>query len=170
MTRFTPLECAIATMIAERRTAACREGGVEDKLRSDKISGARADLIGVLGEMGFCKSGNYWPDLSSYIRSGGRDCTGRDGLGIDVKGTSVRTKDMMCSLAAKDNPDIQMYAQVYVDIGSSDWAYELTVYCTADELWRPENIKNKYGKVDEYCLPQSQCRKFHKPRQPEGFI
>jgi hypothetical protein len=102
-------EWSVAQHIAVLRQAINREAG-RINLKAGPQDVMTTEVVGICGELAFCRWANVYPDLSVHLRSGSFDATWR-GWSVDVK--STRNPDGVLYLDARKVP--HMYALAHVD-------------------------------------------------------
>ena len=149
-------ELRLARFLAQSRYSENRALGVTDKLHSggDPIE---KDMLGISGELAFCKLFNCYPDLSTTLkpksnRSNKGDCYLHNVGFVDVK-TRQRLGDLTFRAPAKPSGD--WFALMY----GSGTRFRFLGAIPQSEVLQPENIKElSWGLF--YVYPRAKLRQY----------
>lgn len=144
-------------MLARQRAQAARAARVKDQKMGPQ-DGLKAEIDGMGAEMAFAKHFNCYPDLSIGARSGGFDAYFQHKNGkritVDVKHSPYSNARLLAT-RKKTLKDADCYVLVTGECPN----YTLVGYAYADELIRPENIKD-LGHGAGYVLPREKLHEF----------
>lgn len=101
-------EWSVAHHIAVLRQAINREAG-RVNLKAGPQDPMTTEVVGLCGELAFCRWANVYPDLSVHLRAGSFDARWR-GWAVDVK--STRNPEGPLYLDARKCPDVYVLAHV----------------------------------------------------------
>jgi hypothetical protein len=142
---LTEYEMNFCRILASLREIANAGKAVKDA-KMGAGNGWQYNFDGVMTEYAFCKARNIFFDCSVEPRSGGYDCITNKGVRIDIK--STRHKGRGIAIPLKKKTDVDLFVVCYIEGNRVDYYG----YCTAEAIYKPENIKN-YGKGECYSLP-----------------
>ena len=153
---LTPSEILVCQCIGRMRSLIARSANVKDQKVGEQ-DGSNADVQGFMAEYAFAKQFNVFPDIGLTPRSG--SCDGKIPLkdsrvvAYDIKSTHIRNGRLLAT--KKVNPDVDMYVLCIV----TDNQVDIKGYVKKESFIKPENLKT-IGKVESYCLEQSQLQPF----------
>ena len=153
---LNPSEVLVCELIGRMRSHIARASQVKDQ-KIGQQDGSEADVMGMKAEYAFAKQFNVFPDLGLTPRSG--SCDGKIPLkdfrvvSYDIKSTHIRNGHLLAT--KKVNPDVDMYVLCIV----TDNQVDIKGYVKKESFIKPENLKT-IGKVESYCLEQSQLQPF----------
>jgi len=104
-------EVALAASLAAIRQGVNREAGIRNQ-KAGQQDAITTELVGVLGELAFCKWANIYPDLTTHLRRGSFDAVYR-GWNVDVKSTRNPHGDLWVDARKDKMPDL--YVLVHVE-------------------------------------------------------
>lgn len=110
------------------------------------------DIVGMLGELAFCKAWNIYPDFDVALRRGSFDCVLK-GKRVDVKSTTVETGKLLAKPGAYANVDRFVLAVVQVP------KVALVGWLARDELINQRNIID-LGHGPTYGVEQERLHSF----------
>ena len=153
---LSPSEILVCQCIGRMRSLIARSANVKDQ-KAGEQDGNNADVMGFMAEYAFAKHFNVFPDIGLTPRSG--SCDGKIPLkdfrvvSYDIKSTHIRNGRLLAT--KKVNPDVDMYVLCIV----TDNQVDIKGYVKKESFIKPENLKT-IGKVESYCLEQSQLQPF----------
>jgi hypothetical protein len=153
---LTEADHLLARQIATlRKTVNLAEGTGGHNYNYHKKDPWEIELLGVLGEMAFCKYHNLYFDLTFNSRSGGHDCVAKDGKStVDIKTTDVETH---CLIVKKNKNQEGKRCDYYALVTGVFPKFTLHGYATADMVfsnWLDHLPTPAYG------LQQSDLKQF----------
>jgi hypothetical protein len=160
-----------AEVEADARGNASRMAGIVDQ-RVGSLQGNVADLIGLLGEIGFAKIFGMQRDDTVYARSGTADFTAHDGTLIEVK-SSHRDNPHLLVPAYKINgewttkEDIGVY--VLMHVAYDDCTITFCGWCSREDLIKADRLEYFRGASRlSFVLPPDELRQLDSIT--EGFL
>ena len=153
---LTPPEILVCQCIGRMRSLIARSANVKDQ-KAGEQDGNNADVMGFMAEYAFAKHFNVFPDIGLTPRSG--SCDGKIPLkdfsvvSYDVKATHIRNGRLLAT--KKVNPDVDIYILCIV----TDNQVDIKGYVKKENFIKSENLKT-IGRVEGYCLEQSQLKPF----------
>jgi len=140
---LTQEEMNIVRILGELRSSMSRSHGVKNNKVSN-LADHEIDIDGVMSELAFCKHHNIYFDPTINPRSSTYDCLYK-GKRIDIKSTRHQNGRLIKHI--KHNPDVDVFVLAII----KDNTVTFPGYCTANNLYKPENIK-KIGYDDTYVI------------------
>ena len=143
-------EQRLAKFLARARYERNRSAGVTNA-KVGPQSNEVTDLEGIGAELAFCKWMNVYPDMQTEA------CLDADAVTVamgrvDVKATRYRNGHLLAVKGKSDNP-----ADSYALMVGKFPAYNFAGWASADDLLRPDNIKN-FGHGETFALSQGQLK------------
>lgn len=111
---LSPGECAVAMHIAILRQTINREAGKRN-LKAGPQSPLVTDIVGMYGELGFCRWAGVYPDLSVHLRAGSFDAVWR-GWNVDVKSTRNPEGPLFVDARSDKAPDLYVLVHVHEEV------------------------------------------------------
>lgn len=152
-----PGEMAVAQTLATLRHSVNTAAGVTDKRRDTTRDPNTTELMGVVGELAFCKAYNVWPDLSVVPRSGGHDAV-LHGKTWDIKAVA-KSHHRLLAHPDKNLTDVDRYGLAVV----TDAVVELVGWAPADKLLHPSTVTD-LGHGPVHALRPDQLQPFPQER------
>ena len=141
-----PGELATAATIAALRQGVNREAGKKN-LKAGPQDVMTTELVGLYGELAFCKWANVMPDLTTHLRAGSHDAIWR-GFSVDVKSTRNAQGDLYVDMRTDKRPDIYVLAHVdYATVRLLGWIPSDCVTIAA---------RMRTSNLEPYRVPQSE--------------
>lgn len=113
-------EMATAATIAAIRQGVNREARVTNQ-KAGPQDPITTELVGLYGELAFCRWANVMPDLTTHLRSGSYDAMWL-GWTVDVKSTRNRDGDLYVDMRPGKTPDCYVLAHVdYATVRLVGW-------------------------------------------------
>lgn len=134
-----------------RRYSRARKRGYEDMQVGDQDK-AFIDINGAAGEIAVALLFQLMVAPILSPEAGANDLYLPDGTGIDVKTCDRPQARLLASPWKKEGKQAFLYALVTGDFRES-WEYSWRGFALADELFRPENLKD-FGRGPTYALDQ----------------
>ena len=144
---LTENEMRIIRILAELRSMTNRAMNVP-RGAIDHAPNHILDIHGLMGEVAFCKHFNLYFDPTVNPRSGTYDCLYM-GKRIDIKSTDHPKGNLITTM--KINKDVDVYVLALIENNTVTFPG----YCTAKNLYNPENIKD-LGYGDTYVVERDQ--------------
>ena len=141
----------LADILGGFRSIVARNANVKDA-KIGPQSGIDGDKDGILGELGFCRLMNVWPDIGLSPRSGSHDAV-VGGNRIDVKTTRHKTGRLLATL--KENPDVDIYVLAIIE----DAEVKFPGFARKEDLINESNITD-LGHGPGYAMTQDKLRRF----------
>lgn len=157
---LTAVEIALAKQIAEEKYKISRKGGLKygERLNAQDENRMQNEVLGICGELAFCRLANVYPDLDVTQYGKDEDCRTRTGKTIDVKTTSRAGRAVWANADKKSYCDyfVLMKAGSPEDDGGIQvfTSYTFKGYCHRDELVRPANLKTGSSGRSAYWLEE----------------
>jgi hypothetical protein len=160
-----------AEVEAQARSNASRMAGIVDQ-RVGSLSGNVADLVGLLGEIGFAKIFGMQRDDTVYARSGTADFVADDGTLIEVKSSHHDNPHLLVPAYRINDKwttkeDIGVYALMHVNYDDSLITFK--GWCQRDDLIRDDRLEHFRGANRlSFVLPPAELRQLDS--LTEGYL
>lgn len=145
---LTDAEVLIGSKVGKTRSVVGETAHLHDEKKGEQTR-EEGDVLGMLGELAFCKWANLYPDLSPTARCvGSADCYFR-GFPVDVKTTKARDGALLAKPKLKDGNPFTLYVLVYQ---LSDYNYLIRGWAPHSILFQEKNLGDWYGWGECYRL------------------
>lgn len=151
-------EVLVAEIIGKMRQIVDDVCSIKDGKFKRDVSPHRVHALAMIAEIAWAKWQNVFPCLSLIPRSGTADNVTR-GRKVDIKATD-RLDGRLLVMLNKTLADADIYVLAIV----ADNVVDFVGYATAQDVFRPENIKD-LGYGPTYVIERSALRRFQEDEQ-----